>query len=508
MQHPAEKITQVRFDALTSAKKSYISVRIYACVILVLLLSGVCLGAGGNDSQTFKKGLDSFQKNKFPAAIKSFNQLLEDHPETPLRDMALYYLARAHLKSGNRQKAANFTNRLMREFPASYNKGTIDAELLSTLGNPPKDSETGSASPSLAPKTAKPPSSAPQPKPMSIPKNREALQTVKQSPTKLKTEKVQPKTEAVKKQPGEQSKRRIAEDVDAKQSGKTKVPGKGLGTQKNLPSEKAGEEKLTPSPDPSDPGRVAAVDYSKITGKGTSSIGLDISPDPVAARAGTRVSIPFTITNQGNTTESFNVESGFPSQFAAQFAAASNPGGVIERTAPVAPGTAFQGILMATVPGSSIDGFRYAFPIKITAQGRTKSFSTSKDVRLTASAPLLRAMVTTRNSRIIPGQLVAYTVTLLNAGSAPAGDISLRLYCPPSYQPVEFGAAEFYRSPEGLVLDRLQVGPGEIKELNALFKVSEKAADGEEIVCRADVIDNVLKTKSSFLSSRAIAEKQ
>ncbi len=97
---------------------------------ILLLVVGISLslaaparGIAETDSILFKKGVASFQKLHFSEAIVSFNNFLKTHPGTPLRDMTLYYLARAHLKSGQREQAAALTARLMREFPRQLQQG-------------------------------------------------------------------------------------------------------------------------------------------------------------------------------------------------------------------------------------------------------------------------------------------------------------------------------------------------------------------------------------------------
>ncbi len=101
------------------------------CVPVILLTSSVLVAGAvdSQDSQIFITGFNAYQKGDYPATIDKMNQVLTKHAETPLRDMALFWLARAHFKVGNQREAARYLSQFNKEYPDSPLKGTVEEEL-------------------------------------------------------------------------------------------------------------------------------------------------------------------------------------------------------------------------------------------------------------------------------------------------------------------------------------------------------------------------------------------
>ena len=211
--------------------------------------------------------------------------------------------------------------------------------------------------------------------------------------------------------------------------------------------------------------------------------------------------IPFEIQNRGNGQDSFYLASSFPAEFGARFAAAGMPEQSINQTPQLAPGEKFKGLLVLSVPAASIDGLRIAHPIKAASQFMSEA-SQSRTVSLVAAAPLLRAVVKTDKPQLLPGDTVQYRVAVLNVGSTPAEDVTLRLNFPPQYQAVDFAAAGFRQEMgAALVLDGLALKPGESRDLTVTFQLKAEALAKEELIVRADLLNNPLQTRGTFLSN-------
>ncbi len=99
-----------------------------ACV--VLFAAPLVVAQEGGDSQTFLAGFNAYQQKDYPTAVKRLSEVLQKHPETPLRDMTLFWLARAHYKAGNNQDAARYMAQFTREYPDNPLKNTVEDELL------------------------------------------------------------------------------------------------------------------------------------------------------------------------------------------------------------------------------------------------------------------------------------------------------------------------------------------------------------------------------------------
>jgi uncharacterized membrane protein len=224
------------------------------------------------------------------------------------------------------------------------------------------------------------------------------------------------------------------------------------------------------------------------------------APVAVARRA----SIPFELQNRGNGQDRFYLGSGFPAEFNARFAAAASPEQVINQTPELAPGERFKGLLYLQVPPATIDGLRIAHPIKAASQFMAEA-SQSRVVSLNAAAPLLRAVIKPSKTALLPGEKVEYTVTLLNIGSLTAEEVTLRLNFPAQYQPVAYEPAGFRQEMQAaLVQDGLTLKSGESRTFTVAFQLKEEALAKEELIVRADLVNNALETKGSFLSSAAV----
>lgn len=99
-----------------------------ACV--VLFAAPLVVAQEGGDSQTFLAGFNAYQQKDYPTAVNRLSEVLQKHPETPLRDMTLFWLARAHYKAGNNQDAARYMAQFTREYPDNPLKNTVEDELL------------------------------------------------------------------------------------------------------------------------------------------------------------------------------------------------------------------------------------------------------------------------------------------------------------------------------------------------------------------------------------------
>jgi len=214
--------------------------------------------------------------------------------------------------------------------------------------------------------------------------------------------------------------------------------------------------------------------------------------------------IPFEVQNRGNGNDSFYLASGFPAEFGARFVAASDPEQAINQTPMLASEERFKGLLLVSLPPSSIDGLRFAYPVKAASQLAGEA-SRSRVVMLAAAAPLLRAVVKTDNLQVLPGEKVQYRIAVLNVGSTTARDVTLRVNFPAQYQPVEYSAAGFRQEMNAaLVLDGLTLNPGESRDLTATFQLKDESLAKEELVVRADLLNNVLQTRATFLSNATL----
>lgn len=229
---------------------------------------------------------------------------------------------------------------------------------------------------------------------------------------------------------------------------------------------------------------------------------------PEAFHVAQRINVPFEITNRGNGNDAFYLESAFPDEFKAQFAAASSPDTVINQTPVLAQGETFRGMVSLVIPAASIDGLRITHPVKAASKLMAEA-SQSREIRLIASAPLLRAVLKTDKTQPLPGDKIVYRIAVLNVGSTVAKDVTFRLNFPPQLEPVDYAAAGFKQEMKSaLVFDGLQVNSGESRELSVTFQLKEDSLAGQELATRAELINNPLKTTAAFVSNMAYVQPQ
>lgn len=229
---------------------------------------------------------------------------------------------------------------------------------------------------------------------------------------------------------------------------------------------------------------------------------------PDAFIVGQPIVIPFEVINRGNGKDSFYLESAFPADFKTRFASAVAPGTAISQTPDLAPGETFKGVIDLVIPPGSIDGLRITHPVKAASRLMVDA-SQSREVRLVASAPLLRAVLRTENTRPLPGTKVLYRIAILNVGSTTAEDVTLRFNFPPQLEAIDYTVAGFRQEMKSaLVLDGLKIKSGESRELSAVFQLKDDSLAGQEISTRAELINNPLKTNASFVSNSASVESQ
>jgi uncharacterized repeat protein (TIGR01451 family) len=115
----------------------------------------------------------------------------------------------------------------------------------------------------------------------------------------------------------------------------------------------------------------------------------------------------------------------------------------------------------------------------------------------------------TEKTRPLPGNRVTYRVAVLNAGSDAAHDVTFRLNFPPQFEPVDYAAAGFRQEMKSaLVLDGMKVKSGESREFTVAFLLKDDSIAGQELLTRAELINNIQKTTAAFVSNVAYVEPQ
>ena len=222
--------------------------------------------------------------------------------------------------------------------------------------------------------------------------------------------------------------------------------------------------------------------------------------------SGKRFSIPFEVVNRGNGLDVFSLESGFPPEFDVRFASQATPDISITTTPQLVPGEIFKGVLTGLIPRSSIDGQKSVFPIKVVSRF-AHDLSQTREISLVASAPLLRAVIKPDRGTVLPGEKVVYHIALLNAGSANAESVTLRLDHSPLYEPVDFINSGFRQGAKGdLIIDGQRINSGESRDFTIVFQVKDGAPAQQGLTLRGNIINPDLESSESFLSAATVVQ--
>lgn len=97
-------------------------IRTATLLALVLLLFILILPAFSyevEESNDFMEGINAYQRREFNTSIVIFNKWLKDYPDSLNRDVAIYWLSRSYLMTGNKSEADNYMSQFIKEYPDS-----------------------------------------------------------------------------------------------------------------------------------------------------------------------------------------------------------------------------------------------------------------------------------------------------------------------------------------------------------------------------------------------------
>jgi len=483
-------------------------VRLVLALVVLVCFSVSTHAAELDEYSVFIGGFTAFQNQDYQGAAAKMSQFLKEYPATPLRDMALFWLARAHFRLGEKKEAARYMAQFLKENPDTPLRTAAEPELIALAQSFAEKGEAGvveldkkpvvaaseqktivAAAPAARGVTGQQAAAGKPQATASVTTPKTSVPDREDPPLTLKERAVREYRSVQEKFPGTQAASVAAARLKELESGRS-TPDK---KPERSAEAKAGVQKSTVVTFEVE--QYAAADFSVRTVKENSE-------------AGTTISVPFEVVNRGNGSDSFGLEEGFPSEYKARIVAAAHPESSLASTPQLSPGESFSGMVVLTVPAAIIDGQRSTYPLRLVSRF-DRDISLSKEVSLIFSAPLLR-MVTRPDKQIVqPGETISYRMALLNVGSAAARKISFTFSYPAHYEPVEPLPAGFRRDGMSrLAGEELEVGSGGRKEFSVAFRLKEDAIAGQELFCRTELHNNMLKLSESFLSSAVVVGKE
>lgn len=407
-----------------------------SCLLLVFcLLSPAALKAETDDSSLFMEAFTAFQGKDYLHSISKLHQMDQLFPDSPLRDVSLLMLARAHYRSGDNDSAAQTVLKFSKEFGSGPLADSIETDL-SALS---KRRQTGE---SLAPNK------------------------------QLRTAALKVRNEQLAKE------RAAALKVE----------------QERLAQERAERERIMrerAEADRKERERLAALIAAR------DAIKFEIeSPSAPPQEVGSAALVAFQLINNGKDAEEFSVEAILPSGVEGMITQAA------DRTQPIQkitlqPRQRAELMISFKMPSDRVDGSRLTATAKATSTKYT-DISRSKELTITAAAPLLRAVSRLQQQTAATGSAASYKVTLLNVGSKAAKEIDLRISLPKQLKITDAGGNGCWIENEQLAACRIEAVPsGSLTERNLEVLVR---ADATAVAVKGavEVLQTTLKVKESF----------
>lgn len=398
-----------------------------------------------DDSTLFIEAFNAYQQKDYLLVIDKCDQLNEVFPDSPLRDVTLLLTARASLRSGDNDRAARSAALFSSEYPDSSLKPSVENEL-KLLAERHNKGEVFSTDKTLQ-------ASARKVRSDGLVREREA---------KLKLER-----ERLAKVKAEQERLALIK-LEAEQR-----------ENERLLAEKLAKENIL-------------VGIILHDGAG---------PIPVGGNA----SLAVEVSNKGKSSEEFLLSITAAKEYNAILTKANKPGENLTRLK-LAPGETFKGTIVLKMPDEMVDGHRSVIAVKAVSAKFSDIFFQEETI-VVSSAPLVRAVAKLAKQTVTPGEKLRYRVTVLNVGSLPAQDLTVRLRLPTQ---VDFNGSSdipFKQEPDGTLLFKInKIGMGQLAEINLDVKISETSAIGEQLRGQVEVATGNQKRNSVFTSSNSVVQ--
>ena len=209
-------------------------------------------------------------------------------------------------------------------------------------------------------------------------------------------------------------------------------------------------------------------------------------PAEAVVTAGQQTRLPITLRNPGTLADRFAVAVNLPANWKAGL---SMDGAPVSITPEIPPGGSVALALLFTPPATVIDGQLLPVPLAFTSQ-LVKERPFTGEFRMTASAPIVRALVKKHDT--VEGNVsrAQCLISVLNVGSTAADRLSVTIVHSPAYVP-QTGAATGITpgtAPDSVQLGLGKLGSGELQEYLIEFKLKDKTRPQGGIACQATIV--------------------
>lgn len=398
-----------------------------------------------DDSTVFVDAFNAYQQKDYLLTIDKCDQLNQVFPDSPLRDVTLLLIARASLKSGDNERAAKSIILFSTEFPESSLKTSVEDELKS-LANRHQKGEVLTAD------------------------------------------------KALQRAAHKASNDRIARERAAELKLEMERAAQAKAEQERLARIKLEEERREEE-------RKLAEKRAKESINAAITVQDGFDPVPVNSNG----TMPVEISNKGINSEEFLLTVTAAKEYEAILSTPQKPGESVTLIQ-LAAGETFKGSVVFRMPAEMVDGHRSVMTVKaVSAKFNDVSFQ--KEAIVTTSAPLVRVVAKLAKQKVSPGEELRYRVTILNAGSLPARDLTVRLQLPPQVDFLGAPNVSFKQEPDNVLVFAVDdVEIGKLAEINMDVKVRGDSVKGQELRGRVEIGNGNLKRKDTFITTTSFVQ--
>lgn len=94
-------------------------ISILALAMIALLMAQPAFSYEAEESNTFIDGFNTYLRRDYTSSITKLSKWLKTYPDSLIRDVVIFWLARSYLKIGNHHEAADCISQISREYPNS-----------------------------------------------------------------------------------------------------------------------------------------------------------------------------------------------------------------------------------------------------------------------------------------------------------------------------------------------------------------------------------------------------
>ncbi len=424
-----------------------IIIRLLLSLMVVFISFAPGNSADIDDSTVFVDAFNAYQQKDYLLAIEKCELLNQVFPDSPLRDVTLLLIARASLKSGDNDRAAKSVVLFSTEFPESSLKTSVEDELKQLAVRHLKGEVLA------------------------------VNKTLQSAALKVSSDRIAREREAELKREME---RAALAKAEQERLALLKLEDERREKERLL-AEKRARESI-----------IAAITVHEGT---------------VPVAVGGSGTLAVEIANKGIDSEEFLLTVSAAKENEAILTSAAKPGENITRIQ-LAAGETFKGTVAFKMPTLMVDGHRSVMTIKAVS-ARFTDVGFQKEAVVTSSAPLVRAVAKLAKQKVSPGEKLRYRVTVLNAGSLPARDLTVRLQLPPQVDFLGAPDVSFKQESDGTLVftvDKVEIG--KIAEINLAVKIREDSAVGQELRGRVEVVNGSLQRKDIFAATASFVQSK